>query len=341
MNRSGYNKAGLAAIIAIISMVPGMILSCCSSSSTRDEKFDSLGSVYSSSFDDLDLKVEISGRLSEDEDEATVGISHKSREPDTIHVNVYEKNVSYSQGTYSNKLLRWGISRRKNHETPAADPGAPELLKKYGAVYVGDTSKNVIYFTFDEGYENGYTPLILDTLRDNGIKAVFFITGPYLKNHQDLVRRMVEEGHMVGNHTIHHPSLPELDDGRLEEEVLGLERAFNEKFGQNMHFLRPPKGEYSERTLAKTYRLGYCNLFWSFAYDDWHRDKVRSPQYAYEIVMRNLHNGAVLLLHAVSRDNAEALDSIIKGVLREGYSIGDPRELLPPDNVGVGIYEEE
>ena len=340
MNRSGYNKTSLAAII-IIALVTGMLLSCCSSASDHDKRFGGPGGVYSSSFDDLDLKVEISGRLSEDEYEEPAGIAMNGLEPKAVQRIVSEKRVSYSLDIYSNKLLRWGISRRKNHETPAADPGAPELLKKYGAAYIGDISKNVIYFTFDEGYENGYTPLILDTLRDNGVKAVFFITGPYLKNHQDLVRRMVEEGHMVGNHTVHHPSLPELEDSRLEEEVLGLERAFNEKFGLNMHFLRPPKGEYSERTLAMTCKLGYCNLFWSFAYDDWYRDKIRGSAYAYDIVMRNLHNGAVLLLHAVSRDNAEALDSIIKGAVREGYSIGNPQEMLPDGNVGVGIYEDE
>lgn len=341
MNRSNYNKAGRTAIITIIALIPGILLSCCSPSSDHHKGLSGLGGVYSSSFKDLDLKVEISGRLSEDEDEAPAGIAQNSHEPNAVHRTVLEKSVSYSPGTYSNKLLRWGISRRKNRETPAADPGAPELLKKYGAAYIGDISKSVIYFTFDEGYENGYTPSILDTLRDNGVKAVFFITGPYLKNHQDLVRRMVEEGHMIGNHTIHHPSLPELEDNRLEEEIIGLERAFIEKFGANMHFLRPPKGEYSERTLALTCKLGYCNLFWSFAYDDWYRDNIRGSEYAYDIVMRNLHNGAVLLLHAVSRDNAEALDNIIKGAVKEGYSIGNPQELLPPGNVGVGIYEEE
>jgi peptidoglycan-N-acetylmuramic acid deacetylase len=340
MDRNGYNKTSLAAIITV-ALIAGMSLSCCSPSSAQDKKLSEPGGVYSSSFDDVDLKVEISGRLSEDEYEEPAGIAMNSHEQKAANRIVSEKSVSYSPGTYSNKLLRWGISRRKNREPPAADPGAPELLKKYGAAYIGDTSKSVIYFTFDEGYENGYTPLILDTLRDNGVKAVFFITGPYLKNHQDLVRRMVEEGHMVGNHTVHHPSLPELDDNRLEEEVLGLERAFNEKFDMNMHFLRPPKGEYSERTLALTCKLGYCNLFWSFAYDDWYRDKIRGSAYAYDIVMRNLHNGAVLLLHAVSRDNAEALDSIIKGAVKDGYSIGNPQELLPPGNVGVGIYEEE
>ena len=294
----------------------------CSSATAYNPRLSDLGGVYASLESDLDLEVEVSGLLTEGDNEFT------SLSEDGIIAE------AASEGAPGNKLLRWGISRRQNNQTPAADPGAPQLLEKYGGAYLGDTSKNLIYLTFDEGYENGYTSLILDTLRDNNAKAVFFITGPYLKGQQELVRRMVEEGHMVGNHTIHHPSLPELDDSQLEEEVLGLDRAFQEKFNRNMEFLRPPKGEYSERTLSLTQKLGYCNLFWSFAYDDWYRDRIRGPEYAKNMVMRNLHNGAVLLLHAVSKDNAEALDSIIKGACQSGYSIGDPQDLLPPEKAG-------
>ena len=299
----------------VVASLLSTVLSGCTGISPVNTELSDLGGVYSSKFSDLDLDDEISGKLTEGGAATTVA--------------------------YTNNLLRWGISRRSNHETPGADPGAPELMDKYGSVYLGDTTNSVIYLTFDEGYENGYTPMILDVLRENDVKAVFFITGPYLNGHQDLVRRMVEEGHIVGNHTIHHPSLPEIDDNRLEEEVLGLERAFKEKFDENMPFLRPPKGEYSERTLALTQNLGYCNLFWSFAYDDWYRDKIRGPQYAYDIVMRNLHNGAVLLLHAVSKDNAQALESIIKGAVEKGYYFGDPLELLPSQRTGDMYNGEE
>lgn len=270
-----------------------------------------LGGVYSTSMNDLDLTEEISGRLSSDE---TVDLQSASQ--------AYALETSASPQNY-NKVLRWGIRRNTNNQLPDADPGAPDLLKKYGSLYLGDTSKKVIYLTFDEGYENGYTEKILDVLRDNNCKAVFFITGPYLKEQQALVRRMVDEGHIVGNHTIHHPSLPSCSDDKLEEELVGLDRAFNEKFGKNMKYLRPPKGEYSERTLEISKKLGYCNLFWSFAYDDWYRDKIRGPKYAYDMVMKNLHNGAIILLHAVSKDNADALDSIIKGAHERGYEIGN------------------
>lgn len=270
-----------------------------------------LGGVYLSDFKNMDLSIEVSGRLSEDPG----GIACAEETEELVPTSV--------SGEYSNRVLCWGIARKKDNQTPDADPGTPQLLAKYGGFYIGDTSKKEIYLTFDEGYENGYTPKILDVLRDNNVKAVFFITGPYLKEHQDLVRRMVEEGHIVGNHTIHHPSLPTLSDKELEEEVLGLDRVFYEKFGKHMKYLRPPKGEYSERTLAITQKLGYRNVFWSFAYDDWHREKIRGADYAYDIVMRNLHNGAVLLLHAVSKDNAEALDRIIKGAKERGYTIGN------------------
>jgi len=276
------------------------------------------GGVYSSSDKDIDYDDEVSGRLSEDpRDNALYAQGPEGDEVPAV------SSQDASLGQLSNKVLRWGISRKQENMTPDADPGTPRLLAKYGGIYLGDTSKKEIYLTFDEGYENGYTTKILDTLRDDNAKGVFFITGPYLKEHEDLVRRMVEEGHIVGNHTIHHPSLPDLSDKQLEDEIVGLDNAFYEKFEQHMRYLRPPKGEYSERTLDVTNKLGYCNMFWSFAYDDWYKDKVRGADYAYNIVMRNLHNGAILLLHAVSKDNADALDRIIKGAREKGYEIGN------------------
>ena len=265
--------------------------------------------VYQSNMNDIDFSYELTGQLSEGVILAKADKIGNSK-PVAGVVN-------------ANKIISWGLSRRPDNGIPAADPGAPELLKKYNGAYIGDINKKEIYLTFDEGYENGYTPKILDVLKVNNVKAVFFITGPYLKDHQDLVRRMIEEGHTVGNHTIHHPSLPSLSEQDVEEEVLGLDRAFHEKFGKNMKYLRPPKGEYNEKTLAITNALGYKNLFWSFAYDDWYRDKSRGADYAYNIVMKNLHNGAVLLLHAVSKDNADALDRIIKGAIDKGYTFGN------------------
>jgi peptidoglycan-N-acetylmuramic acid deacetylase len=292
-----------------IMIIVVLLINAACANRNNESSLSDLGGVFESSIKDKDFNNEISGHLSEGSNPLA------SKGQSAIN--------AIADGQGMNKLRCWGIARKQENQKPDADPGTPEILAQYGALYLGDTSKKVIYLTFDEGYENGYTPKILDTLRGNSAQGVFFITGPYLKEHQDLVKRMVEEGHVVGNHTIHHPSLPSLSDSAMEEEVLGLDRAFYEKFGQRMKYLRPPKGEYSERSLYITQKLGYCNMFWSFAYDDWYRDKIRGADYAYNIVMRNLHNGAILLLHAVSKDNADALDRIIKGAREKGYEIGN------------------
>lgn len=235
----------------------------------------------------------------------------------------------YASGinTHYTGLKSWGILRGRNGELPKADPGTPELLEKYNSLYLADTDKKTIYLTFDEGYENGYTAKILDTLYENKVNAIFFITGPYLDKQEALIQRMLDEGHAVGNHTISHKSLPLLDDQQLEEEVVGLDRRFYQKFGKNMIFLRPPKGEYSEKTLEVTSKLGYINVFWSFAYDDWAVNRQRGWEYAFEKVKQNLHNGEIMLLHAVSKDNCEALNAIIEYVRSVGYEFGDVFDL--------------
>ena len=297
-------------VIILISSILAFIIICSiiivkNQNSVVDNKLSDLGGALSVGSNNIDYSHEITGHLNEEK----------------IDENIVDQVPRFD------KKRCWGIRRQPDNKTPIADPGANEILTKYKGKYIGDTSQKIIFLTFDEGYENGYTGQILDVLKANNVKAAFFITGPYLKEHQDLVRRMVDEGHTVGNHTIHHPSLAEIGEAQIEEEVLGLDRAFSEKFGKRMVLLRPPKGEYTEQSLNITSKLGYVNLFWSFAYDDWHRDKIRGPKYAYDIVMRNLHNGEIMLLHAVSKDNADALDMIIKGVRAQGYEFGDVESL--------------
>lgn len=241
-----------------------------------------------------------------------------------LAVTSYSRTVETTSG---GKLLRWGLKRNGPGKLPDIDPGSGELLKKYGALYIGNPESKKIFLTFDEGYENGNTEKILDVLRENKVKAIFFITGPYLDKEQELVRRMVEEGHEVGNHTVNHPSLPLCSEAKMESEILDLEREFKDKFKKNMRFLRPPKGEYSEALLALSKNLNYINLFWSLAYADWDTKNQKGEDYAFKMVTENLHGGAVILLHAVSNDNANALDRIIKEAVRMGYTFGTPDEL--------------
>lgn len=220
-----------------------------------------------------------------------------------------------------NRKLSWWYRPNTNNEPSTIPDDIRSLIEKYDGIFQGDTLEKVVYLTFDEGYENGYTPMILDTLKENDVKAIFFVTGSYIDRNPDLVKRMLDEGHQVGSHTINHPSLPDLGYEELENELLGLENKFYEKFKVGFKYMRPPMGEYSERTLAAAQQLGYKTVFWSFAYDDWYTDKIRGADYAYNKVMENLHNGAVFLLHAVSQDNTDALDRIIKDIKAKGYEI--------------------
>lgn len=233
-----------------------------------------------------------------------------------------EKKLDYEiLDKLDNTKYSWGLRLNNEHKTPGITSRAKELIEKYDCVFTGDTSKKVVYLTFDEGYENGYTPQILNTLKENNVKSIFFVTGSYVDRNPELVKRMLDEGHEVGSHTVTHPSMPEIDNASIEKELLGLEEKFYEKYGKRLKYLRPPKGEYSERTLEAARQLGYKTVFWSFTYKDWDVNDQKGADYAYNKVMDNLHNGAVILLHAVSKDNTEALDRIIKGIRAEGYEI--------------------
>lgn len=229
--------------------------------------------------------------------------------------------VTYNKN-YDQMIMSWGIKRATEGRLPAADPGAADLIQKYGGYYLGDTAKNKIYLTFDEGYEAGYTSKMLDTLRENNVKAIFFVTGHYLRDQEVLIRRMLEEGHEVGNHSVNHPCLPDLDNSKIDEELNELDKMFFEKFNKHMKFFRSPRGEYNERVLARVQSLGYTNMFWSLAYCDWNKNKQKGIKYAHDMVINNLHNGAIILLHAVSPDNMMALDSIIKDARAKGYEFG-------------------
>lgn len=223
-------------------------------------------------------------------------------------------------GNFSNDKKGWGLKRNDNHEQPEMPASISAGLSKYGAYWIGSPTEKTLYLTFDEGYENGYTPQILDILKANDVKAAFFVTGHYLKSQPDLIKRMVDEGHIVGNHSDSHPSLPDISDENIKEELQLVEQAYADLTGRKgMKYLRPPMGEYSERTLAVTRELGYHNIFWSMAFVDW-VPMPGGPDEAYQSVMDNLHNGAVILLHAVSKDNTEALDRILKDIKAQGYT---------------------
>ena len=231
------------------------------------------------------------------------------------------ENVVLANGTViSNKKYGWGVKRATNHEQPDLAI-YKNILDIYRGICIGSKDKKVVYLTFDQGYEAGYTPKILDVLKENNVKATFFITGHYLNSETDLVKRMVNEGHIVGNHTVNHYSMPDIDDSKIKKELLDLHAAVHEKTGYEMQYMRPPKGEFSERTLQLTSNLEYVTVMWSLAYDDFDEKNQKGEEYAKSKILDNIHPGAIILLHATSKDNANVLDYCIKEIRNMGYEI--------------------
>lgn len=240
--------------------------------------------------------------------------------------NQTEYNPPITMEELSTEAQSWSFKRNKEH-LPVT--GYYQLdLAKYGAYYLGNTEEKVVYLTFDEGYENGFTPAILDTLKEKQIKAAFFITGSYLKHSPELVKRMKEEGHVVGNHSQTHPDFTTQTDEQVIAEVSQVADKFKEVVGTEMDpFFRFPSGRYSEKDLYIVRKLGFRSIFWSMAYKDWDTKDQPGKDYAYQHVMANYHPGAVILLHAVSRSNTEALADIITGLDEAGYRFGSLYEL--------------
>ena len=236
-------------------------------------------------------------------------------------INQRNKVETSSEAGISNTKIGWGIKRNDNHEQPDLGAKNKELISKYNGMALGNSNDKCIYLTFDMGYEAGYTASILDSLKNEGVPATFFITAHYLNTAPDLVKRMIDEGHIVGNHTVNHKSMPDLSDAEMEKEVMQLNQSLNEKFGYEMKYLRPPKGEFSERSLKITQDLGFKTVMWSFAYVDWNEDSQPSQSEALSKITSNLHNGEIMLLHATSKTNAEIMTSLIREIKREGYEI--------------------
>lgn len=181
------------------------------------------------------------------------------------------------------------------------------------------TEEKVVYLTFDVGYDNGYTGMILDTLKEKNVTAAFFCTVDEMKSDPQSIARMINEGHIVGNHTNTHPSMDELTRTQMMEEIKGFDDYIRTNFGYSAMYFRFPKGEYSDSALDLVGSLGYTSVFWSLAYSDWDTSNQKGAQYAIDTVISRIHPGAVILLHAVSSDNAEALGDIIDEIRNMGY----------------------
>lgn len=220
----------------------------------------------------------------------------------------------------SNKKICWGLGKEKDELNRPRDAVSAQDKYKENALFIGE-AENKIYLTFDEGYENGYTSDILDTLKEKGVKATFFVTYDYCKSAANLVERMIDEGHEVGNHSFTHSSFPECSEREVKDEIMKLHDYVAEKFGYEMRFVRPPKGEFSDRSLAVAKSLGYTSVFWSYAHVDWDVNNQPAVRDIYEKVTKATHPGEIVLLHAVSKTNAECLADIIDFWQGLGYEL--------------------
>ena len=232
-------------------------------------------------------------------------------------------------GSRSIQTGAWGLSFRTEGAPPVGNAGSAQL-QQYDAAFLGDPGEKVIYLTFDAGYENGSTEKILDTLKKHQVPAAFFLVGNYIEQNADLVRRMAQEGHTVGNHTMHHPDMSKISDkAAFQKELSDLENLYKEVTGEDLpKYYRPPQGNYSEENLKMAKELGYKTVFWSLAYADWDNNDQPNPDEAVEKLIRRTHDGAVILLHATSKTNAEILDRLITRWKDMGYRFAPLTELF-------------
>ena len=236
-----------------------------------------------------------------------------------LYSSLCPKTVAVSSTANTN----WGLGFREKGKTPTGN-ATPEFLKQYNAYYVGSPDDKKIYITFDAGYENGYTPGILDALKKHNVKATFFVVGNYIQTSPELVRRMIDEGHIVGNHTLTHPDMSKIAEmDAFKKEILSLEQLYKEATGQEMQkFYRPPQGKYSEENLKQANELGYRTVFWSLAYVDWYVDKQPSKEEAFDKLLGRIHPGAIVLLHSTSKTNCDILDELLTKWEEMGYTFG-------------------
>lgn len=236
----------------------------------------------------------------------------------------------------------WGLSFNKEKNTPPTGNASPEYLKKYNAYFLdsnyitkkdtnNEENKNKkIYITFDAGYEAGYMPKILESLKKHNVKATFFVVGTLIKSNPEIIKQIVQDGHIVGNHTMTHPNMSKMETMEdFKKEIEPVEKLYKELIGSDMpKYYRPPQGIYNEENLQMANELGYKTIFWSLAYVDWYKNNQPTKEEAFSKLLPRVHNGAILLLHSTSKTNAIILDELLTKLENEGYSFGSLDELV-------------
>ncbi len=224
----------------------------------------------------------------------------------------------------STEITNWGLSFQEDGSPPVGN-ASEEYLAKYDSLYYVPDGGKTLYLTFDAGFENGNTGKILDALKKHSAHAVFFLVGNYFETQPELVKRMVEEGHTVGNHTYSHPDMSGIaDKASFQNELEKNAALYKDVVGEDMPRLyRPPQGKFCESNLKMARELGYHTVFWSLAYVDWYEDNQPSREEAFSKLLPRVHPGAVVLLHSTSKTNGEILDELLTKWEEMGYTFGD------------------
>ena len=305
---------------AILILCFTFLLTSCSKNTdnSSSQPSESEKTTTSASASELDKDVPTNNSLPFDSDSTTntdskiPTVSQKLSDNEISKLNT--KKCGYGQGLRLDK---------NNRPYGALDFNS--AFSKYNSFAIKENQKKVIYLTFDQGYENGYTAKILDALKEKNVKATFFVLTDYVKRNPELIKRMINEGHTIGNHSVHHYSMPTLDINTARKEITELHDYMQEEYNYTMYLFRPPMGEYSEQSLAVTQSCGYRTVLWSYAYADWDSKKQMNPSAALEKVTKAAHSGCIYLLHSVSSTNASILGNLIDNLKAEGYTFDIPQ----------------
>ena len=305
----------LACAIAMLLALGGCTSGGSSSSSRSSSSSASSKASSSSSASSSSASSSLSSEISDLFDDMESGLDSSLDESASPTMSTDFSEI----GALDSEALGWGPGGPVDSENRSQGAIAyQEKYGKYDAYFIAPSSEK-IYLTFDEGYENGYTADILDTLKEKGVHAVFFITMPYAKEQPELVQRMIDEGHIVGNHSNKHITYPSLSLDEAKEDLMSLHQYMLDTYQYKMSVFRFPEGNFSEQALALVQSCGYKTLFWSFAYKDWHTDNQPDPASALDTMLKKAHPGAIYLLHAVSSTNAQVLGAFIDGKIGRAH----------------------
>ncbi|WP_079708804.1 delta-lactam-biosynthetic de-N-acetylase [Paraliobacillus ryukyuensis] len=232
----------------------------------------------------------------------------------------------------------WGYKKGSNNQPPEVGEYG-KILEENGGYYMDNSGDKVIYLTFDNGYEAGHTEYILDVLKEKEVPATFFVTGHYVRSQPDLIKRMVKEGHILGNHSDSHGDFTKMSKAEIKKELSDLDQevaAITDL--KKLQYVRPPRGTFNAQTIQWSNELGYTHVFWSLAFVDWHKDKEKGWKSAYQEVMKQIHPGAVILLHTVSKDNAEAVPYFIDDLRKQGYQFKSLDDLVMKNTIPKPLF---